>query len=84
MSIFVTGDIHASYDIAKLSESCFDTAGLTKDDYVIICGDFGGVWDDSHQEQYWRKWLSRKPFTTLFIDGNHANYDRLSVYSVTE
>ena len=24
-------------------------------DYLIVCGDFGGVWDDSHQEQYWRK-----------------------------
>ena len=46
MSIFVTGDIHASYDIAKLSESCFNTAGLTKDDYVIICGDFGLVWNN--------------------------------------
>ena len=53
----MTGDIHASYDIAKLSESCFDTAGLTKDDYVIICGDFGLVWNNSASEQYWLRWL---------------------------
>ena len=60
MSIFVTGDIHASYDIAKLSESCFDTAGLTKDDYVIICGDFGFVWDGGKAEQRLLKKLGRQ------------------------
>lgn len=78
MSIFVTGDIHASYDIAKLSESCFDTAGLTKDDYVIICGDFGLVWNNSASEQYWLRWLDIRPFTTLFVDGNHEGFSLLN------
>lgn len=78
MSIFVTGDIHASYDIAKLSESCFDTAGLTKDDYVIICGDFGLVWNNSASEQYWLRWLDTRPFTTLFVDGNHEGFSLLN------
>ena len=78
MSIFVTGDIHASYDIAKLSESCFDTAGLTKDDYVIICGDFGLVWNNSASEQYWLRWLDARPFTTLFVDGNHEGFSLLN------
>lgn len=47
---------------------------MTKDDYVIICGDFGGVWDykiSSPSENYWLDWLNDKPFTTLFVDGNH-------------
>lgn len=78
MSIFVTGDIHASYDIAKLSESCFDTTELTKDDYVIICGDFGLVWNNSASEQYWLRWLDARPFTTLFIDGNHEGFSLLN------
>ena len=78
MSIFVTGDIHASYDIAKLSESCFDTTGLTKDDYVIICGDFGLVWNNSASEQYWLRWLDARPFTTLFVDGNHEGFSLLN------
>ena len=73
----MTGDIHASYDIAKLSESCFDTAGLTKDDYVIICGDFGLVWNNSASEQYWLRWLDTRPFTTLFVDGNHEGFSLL-------
>lgn len=83
MSIFVTGDIHASYDIAKLSESCFDTAGLNKDDYVIICGDFGLVWNNSASEQYWLRWLGTRPFTTLFVDGNHEGFSLLNSLSET-
>lgn len=74
----MTGDIHASYDIAKLSESCFDTAGLTKDDYVIICGDFGLVWNNSASEQYWLRWLNARPFTILFVDGNHEGFSLLN------
>jgi hypothetical protein len=54
---------------------------LTKDDYVIIVGDFGLVWNIegfiSKEEIYWTKWLTDKPWTTLFIDGNHENFDRL-------
>lgn len=49
---------------------------MTKDDYVIICGDFG-YWDDSGEQRYWRKWLTDKNFTLLWVDGNHENYDML-------
>ena len=50
---------------------------MTKEDAVIICGDFGGVWQDNKTERYWLDWLNDKPFTTLFVDGNHENLDRL-------
>lgn len=58
---------------------------MTKDDFVIICGDFGGVWSkdrESNEETMLLDWLDCKPFTTLFVDGNHENFDRL--YSYTE
>lgn len=29
-------------------------------------------------------WLENRPFTTLFVDGNHENYDRLNAYPVEE
>ena len=67
----MTGDIHASYDIAKLSESCFDTAGLTKDDYVIICGDFGLVWNNSASEQYWLRCLTPDLSQPYLLMVNH-------------
>ena len=78
MAIYVTGDIHASYDIQKLSSSQFDASGLSKNDYVIICGDFGLVWQNTPSEQYWLRWLDAKPFTTLFVDGNHEGFHTLN------
>ena len=78
MSIYLTGDIHGNP--RRLSfQNLPEQLGMTKDDYVIILGDFGLVWDEeeSDQEKYWLQWLEDKPFTTLFIDGNHDNFDRL-------
>ena len=77
--IYITGDTHIPVDIGKLSSKRFpEERNLTKDDCVIICGDFGGVWDESREEGYWIKWLRNKKFSTLFIDGNHENFDLLS------
>jgi predicted phosphodiesterase len=83
MSIFVTGDIHGEIDIRRLSMEKFpEQKLLTKEDYLIILGDFGLVWNDSKQEKYWRNWLTNKTFTTLFVDGNHENFERLAQYPV--
>ena len=60
---------------------------MTKEDYVIICGDFGGIWDkdkESAREKWWLDWLEEKPYTTLFVDGNHENFDRLYDYPLEE
>ncbi len=77
--IYITGDTHSEFE--RLGSKFFDAG---KGDHVIICGDFGGLWDNSKAEQYWRKWLCEKPFTVLFVDGNHENYDMLYSYPVTE
>ena len=56
---------------------------MTKEDYVIICGDFGGVWSkdkESNEETMLMDWLDCKSYTTLFVDGNHENFDRLKKY----
>lgn len=47
------------------------------EDKSQICGDFG-FWADTPEENYWLNWLEEKPFTTLFADGNHENFDRLN------
>lgn len=84
--IYVTGDIHGGFDIHKLSSKELRSAGMRikKDDYVIVCGDFGLVWDNKPEERYWRKWLDEKPWTTLFVDGNHENFELLNTYPVEE
>lgn len=46
--IYITGDIHGDIDIHKLTTQNFlQQRTMTKDDYLIICGDFGLLWDDS-------------------------------------
>ena len=85
--IFVTGDIHGWTDIRKLNTDKFPIQKeLTKEDTLIICGDFGLVWaqEESDQERYWLKWLEDKNFTTVFVDGNHENFDRLYGYPIAE
>ena len=44
MAIFMTGDTHG--DFSRFSARAFpEQKDLSKGDYMIICGDFGGIWD---------------------------------------
>lgn len=82
--IFITGDLHGDYDIHKLTVKNFpEQKEMTKDDYLIICGDFGLIWDNSRRDLYWRRWLNDRKFTTLFVDGNHENFDLIEQYPIT-
>ena len=59
--IYVTGDTHIPIDISKLSSKNFpQQKELTKNDYVIICGDFGGVWYGGPKDDYWLDWLEEE------------------------
>ena len=86
--LFVTGDVHASYDNFKFEKDYFpEGLTLTKDDYVIVCGDFGYIWNYegmSEIEQERLDNLEAKPWTTLFVDGNHECFPRLAAYDVEE
>lgn len=74
--VYLTGDCHGEF--SRLSSKAFAAQKtMTREDFVLICGDFGGIWHEDAQERYWLKWLEKKPFTLLFIDGNHENYNRL-------
>lgn len=83
--IYVTGDVHGTISITeRLNTKNFpQQKEMTKSDYVIITGDFGLIWDGSKEDHFWLKWLDdTKPFTTLFIDGNHENFDILEQYPI--
>lgn len=83
MAIYITGDTHGSIDIARLNTKRFkEGKNLNKNDYVIILGDFGVVWNNKNETAYWLNWLDEKPFTTLFIDGNHENFSELYKYPI--
>ena len=81
--IFATGDTHGNF-LRFEPENFPEQRQMTKDDYVIICGDFGGVWDNSRKERRQLDWLESLPFTVLFVSGNHENFDRLKKLPVEE
>ena len=73
--VYVTGDCHADFD--KFSVKNFpEQKNMTRDDFVIVCGDFG-LWHDDPKERERLRWLAHRKFTILFVDGNHENFDRL-------
>lgn len=78
--VYVTGDTHGD-------KSYFQTPQmkkLKKDDTVIICGDFGFVWDGDKSEQKVLKWLSERKYKIAFVEGTHENFDLLKSYPETE
>lgn len=80
--IYITGDCHGDY--RRFSMECFpEQRTMGREDYMIICGDFG-YWDDSGEQRWWRNWLAEKSFTFLWVDGNHENYDMLKELPVKE
>lgn len=74
--IYVTGDCHG--DWRRFQPNCFpEQKNMNRNDYVIVCGDFG-IWHDTYgKETEELNKLAKLPFTILFVDGNHENYDRL-------
>ena len=79
--LFLCGDIHGEISINRLSGKNWpEGRTLSKQDYLIILGDFGLLWkmQPDRNEIYWLDWLHERPWTTLFIPGNHENYFRLN------
>ena len=74
--IYITGDCHCDWGNKLNSKIFTEQKHMTRDDFVIVCGDFG-IWDDDKTERYWLDWLEKKNFTLCFVDGNHENFDRL-------
>ncbi len=73
--IYITGDCHG--DWRRFQKRVFpEQKNMNRDDYMIVCGDFG-IWTDDKEERWCLDELSNRSFTTLFIDGNHENFDRL-------
>lgn len=83
MSVWITGDCHGDFHRFTL-EGFPQQKGMGRDDYMIICGDHGGVWAGERADGYKLDWLENRPFTTLFVDGNHENFDLLNAYPEKE
>lgn len=74
--IYVTGDIHG--DFSRFKHAIMRK--LKKDDTLIICGDFGFIWEGTKSEQHILKKIGELKYRVLFIDGTHENFDLLEKY----
>ena len=95
MRLIITGDTHgdpvkrfrAVMDSIKANEDTEYT--FTKNDLMAVVGDFGVIWgpDTPKQGRIENRILDEleaMPFTTVFIDGNHENFDRLLAFPEEE
>ncbi|MCR4862032.1 MAG: metallophosphoesterase [Ruminococcus sp.] len=78
--IYVTGDTHG--DLNRFKDPAMKK--LSSGDTLIICGDFGFIWDDSKKEHANLKKLAAKNFNIAFVDGCHENFDILEEMPVAE
>ena len=79
--IYATGDLHGNS--LRFQPQYFpEQAEMAKDDYMIVCGDAGLVWHGDKSDDPQLDRLEALPFTVLFVDGNHENFDALSEYPV--
>ncbi len=78
--IYITGDVHGEYNDFM---NRIYKAGVKTGSTVIVCGDFGLVWNDEYH-RYFLKILKSQPFKFLFVDGNHEDFDLLYTYPVEE
>ena len=74
--IYVTGDMHG--DMSRFKDSKLKK--LKKGDMLIVCGDFGFIWDGSKQETAALKKIGELKYTVAFVDGCHENFDLLESY----
>lgn len=81
--IFVTGDTHGKFDYGKIMSFAAKNPDLTREDYLIIAGDFGAVWCKGTLQDDLKAYTKLK-CTALFVDGNHENFDLLDTFPVEE
>ena len=77
--IYVTGDLHG--DLSRLKSKA--ASQLKKGDTLIVCGDFGFLWEGTDAEKRALKWIGRRRYDVLFVEGTHDNLSLLEEYPVT-
>ncbi len=83
MSFIISGDTHGTLDLGKIVKFFDEHEGeYHDDDYLIICGDVGACGFSGSDEMTARNTFRDLPVTTLFVDGNHENFEQLNSYGV--
>ena len=75
--IYITGDTHGDPNRFLCSR---EEKTWTQEDTVIICGDFGFLFENNESENAFLDALEARPYTVAFIDGNHENFPAIFSY----
>ena len=68
MAFFITGDTHGDFR-RFLPERFYEQETLTKEDFVTVCGDLGGVWYGDHRDDEGLDFLERGPLPPSSLRG---------------
>lgn len=66
--IYVTGDMHGEFSRFKNKNI---KKQLEENDTLIICGDFGFIWEDSRHERSIIEKIGELNYNVAFVDGCH-------------
>ena len=78
--IWITGDKHGQIE-PFLKNPAYKK--IKKSDTLLICGDFGFLWNESKEEIKNLKWLSKRKFKIAFVEGCYDNQQILAKYPLT-
>ena len=73
--IYVTGDTHGALGRINV----FDDE-LKSGDILIVCGDFGYIFSNDINENRLLDDMETRPYTLLFVDGNHENFPAIGSF----
>lgn len=77
--VYITGDMHG--ELERLYDKNFRK--LKSGDTLIVCGDFGYIFDGGKTEKEVIEYLANRRFVTAFVDGTHDNLDKINSARVT-
>ena len=82
--IYITGDTHGEFTRFANKRIRQQGMELNEQDYIIVCGDLGLCWAKDNTFKYHCKNFAQKPYTVLWVQGNHENYDMIAEYPIEE
>lgn len=77
--VYITGDMHGCLE--RLYDREFRK--LKRGDILLVCGDFGYIFDGSKTEKQVINFFATRKFITAFVDGTHDNLDFINRSRVT-
>ena len=79
VTVYITGDMHGCLE--RLYDRNFRK--LKSGDILIVCGDFGYIFNGGKTEKQVIDYLAQRRFVTAFVDGTHDNLDVINRARVT-